>query len=1036
MNFPRAAARTIAHRSKARWQRSDSFSTALLLPDIHPWLKEYLAEENLVPITDEVVSALPQWEDIPFPTTSITAILAGGAIKHPTRRLPRLREQRAPANLPLPTPVASRTPAVALPSPRMTALPATRHNAGRLLIAAARRESVLAATERTMTKHANEQHGATAAHPTTNPPPTPRPVVALPIVRIPSPPAPLAPITPTPMPAGARRSTAPVPFTIPVDTQSNAAPSDHLLHLLRRAHTPLPLSPNLLAGVQRSLVPLQKRTRALVSMHRSHARRAARLPTSAPRGPTPWFHVPAPYNELLIVGCTVVPAAILWKTIGWPLWRAVRLPHPMTLTHRTYTAWHAMATYGARVLHALRAFRPALLQPATTISRPLPAQHAQSARPFRPLAHAGAFALVLLVVLLPLKMLQWGTVLPATISGRVLGASASILQDFKLGGAAITQSSFTDAVAAFDRAAASLDALPRAAGVLPHAAFAIGRHIPGIAAPLNRAEDARQAGRALAEASHAATRGMALLQAVDPIAHDAHALLRAAHASFATAHALAARAANHADALPPAIAAPIAQGANTLKRAASLVPIITALAGIDHPRRILLLFQNPAELRPTGGFIGAVALLDVANGTVRALEVPGGGSYDISGLSRVRVLPPEPLLLLNPTWQFHDANWFPDFPTSAKKLRWFYEESGGPSVDAVVAINAPFLQDVLALTGPVTIGSQTFRADDVLTLLTDTVEHRSARANGKPKAIIGSIAPVLLERLLALSSTGSVGERLALTDRLLRALDERDVLLAFNDDAVQRHVTAAHWDGVLRTAPHDALAVVHTNIGGGKSDAAIVETVTHEASVLGDGRAVVRVTIARTHTATPVAVGAPPAARLTAMQNVDYVRVYVPRGAKLLAATGFELPPANAFVPIPSDALPDRHLLATELNAHIEPTYAMRTTEEFGRTAFGGWILTPPGATRTVGVTYELPWTYAKQGERRLGRATDAPPAPYSLLIQKQPGTRATYRHRIVVDPTWDVSWHATNLAPHNGALELTDESRTDLMTGIMVSPR
>ena len=81
--------------------------------------------------------------------------------------------------------------------------------------------------------------------------------------------------------------------------------------------------------------------------------------------------------------------------------------------------------------------------------------------------------------------------------------------------------------------------------------------------------------------------------------------------------------------------------------------------------------------------------------------MPPGGVYDLQGNLEVLLSSPEPLHILNANWQMQDANWFFDFPTSAKKLMWFYEKSGGPTVDGVIAINSNILPKLLAITGPI-----------------------------------------------------------------------------------------------------------------------------------------------------------------------------------------------------------------------------------------------------------------------------------------------------------------------------------------------
>ena len=81
------------------------------------------------------------------------------------------------------------------------------------------------------------------------------------------------------------------------------------------------------------------------------------------------------------------------------------------------------------------------------------------------------------------------------------------------------------------------------------------------------------------------------------------------------------------------------------------------ILGKDQFKRYLLIFQNNYELRATGGFIGSFALMDVDNGVIKSVEMPGGGSYDLQGGLNRRISSPEPLYLISPLWQFHDANW-------------------------------------------------------------------------------------------------------------------------------------------------------------------------------------------------------------------------------------------------------------------------------------------------------------------------------------------------------------------------------------------
>ncbi|MBI4434335.1 DUF4012 domain-containing protein, partial [Candidatus Uhrbacteria bacterium] len=614
--------RTTSRRSTRR--TLGGLSTAFLLPDLHPWLKEYFADRNLVALEDEVWQVLPAWEPVP------ERRVESGEWRVVERQTPMTHEALTPSQS------TSSNPEVT-PNYQLSTI--------------------------------NSQ-----------------------------------------LPNGVRRSETPVPFVIPVHAAA-PPPSRHLLRIARLHAAPsTSRTPDLLASFLRQGLEPLRNPGGLLRVSE----------------PAPMVRIPSPWNELLIVNVIGGTLGVLWRDALWPLWSALRLPHPRTLKRsfelrvKSYELRSREFAWRRRSPDAL--FR---IQGIRERSEQFPRSHQLFPLPsslftinFRP---AFTFALVLFVILLPLKLLDLHAQFPA-IRGRVLSATAEAIGTFRAGGSAIARSSFDEAIADFDRARAALERIPRAAGTLSRAGIAVGRHLPGLRSTLGRAEEGRRAGIALAEASAAATRGLRAMDGIDLTDPSAAAFLDAATAAFTTARQQAEEARSHIDVAAPNLTGTVNRAIGELRRAEQLLPILRALGGIDRPRRLLLVFQNPAELRPTGGFMGSVALVDVAGGRVTALELPPGGTYDLSGITRLRVIPPEPLRLVSTTWQFHDANWFPDFPTSARKLRWFYEASGGPSVDAVVAVNAPVLEDILALTGPITAGDQTFSATAVRAILTDTIE--------------------------------------------------------------------------------------------------------------------------------------------------------------------------------------------------------------------------------------------------------------------------------------------------------------------------
>ena len=124
--------------------------------------------------------------------------------------------------------------------------------------------------------------------------------------------------------------------------------------------------------------------------------------------------------------------------------------------------------------------------------------------------------------------------------------------------------------------------------------------------------------------------------------------------------------------------------------AADLLEVTPGLFGADGPRRYLVLFITPAELRGAGGFIGSYAELTAEDGSVELvrsgriddlIEGPNRGERTISGpagyLRRYGRFDPADYL--------QDVTFSPDFPSSASVMAELYPQAGGQPVDGVIA---------------------------------------------------------------------------------------------------------------------------------------------------------------------------------------------------------------------------------------------------------------------------------------------------------------------------------------------------------------
>lgn len=444
----------------------------------------------------------------------------------------------------------------------------------------------------------------------------------------------------------------------------------------------------------------------------------------------------------------------------------------------------------------------------------------------------------------------------------------------------------------------------------------------------------------------------------------------------------------------------IEQGRTAIREFTGLSVLLSEALGRSGPRRYLVVFQNPSELRPTGGFMGSFAEVTIDQGEITKLHVPTGGTYAVQGQLTARITPPAPLGLIAERWEFQDSNWSPDFSAAVQKIRSFWSKAGGPTVDGVIAVNATFVEKLLLLTGPIEVPElgKTITSENFLLETQKSVELEYDRVENQPKKILGLLAPRLMERLKALPQEQLVGA----FGLLSSALESKEIQASFLDPDEDALARRYGWSGQLKSTPGDTFAMITANIAGQKTDLAINENVDHVATIAANGSIEDTVSITRTHTASKGEL-------FRGVRNVAYIRFYVPRGSTLLSAKGFKAPDASLFS-APEEGLetdPDEAKIAHTRTRHAS---GLDVWDEGERTVFGGWSMVDPGQTQSLALHYRLPFT-AQDLRSRLNMAPSdsgesSNRSAYTLLLTSQSGTPHRQITSHIAAPTdWTLAW-------------------------------
>jgi hypothetical protein len=254
-------------------------------------------------------------------------------------------------------------------------------------------------------------------------------------------------------------------------------------------------------------------------------------------------------------------------------------------------------------------------------------------------------------------------------------------------------------------------------------------------------------------------------------------------------------------------------------------PGVRALLGADGPRTYLVLNQDPAELRATGGFIGTVGFLSFDHGKMAPFnpvnidsidKLPDGVTDVLGGPGTPsHVEPPAPMesVFHLRSWELRDSNWSPDFPTAAKQAEFLLNRERHKEVDGVIALDPFLIERLLALIGPVRVQA-TGDVVDQNNFYAVTLNRRELTGGGQRNTFIPAASKQIVTAVLSLPPA----KWPALLAALQSGCDGRSLQAYFHDSSLQALTDRQHCGGQVQPSVHDSLMVVESNVGGNKDD--------------------------------------------------------------------------------------------------------------------------------------------------------------------------------------------------------------------------
>ncbi len=269
------------------------------------------------------------------------------------------------------------------------------------------------------------------------------------------------------------------------------------------------------------------------------------------------------------------------------------------------------------------------------------------------------------------------------------------------------------------------------------------------------------------------------------------------------------------------------------RHAALAAQLAPALFGGDGPRRYLLVVQNNAEARATGGFIGNYGVLTADNGKLHIDRLKRTREWNEAlALSQPALEAPADYAnryaQFRPERTLQNVNMSPDFPSVGKVLMALAPDAGVGPVDGVMAVDPAGLAALLELTGPVQVEgwSEPISADNVVHIALKD-EYEAFAETPERADFLGDIAQAAVDKATA----ENLGRPPQIAKVLGKAAHEGHFMFAFARPAEQRLAEDLDVAGGLATPREDSLAVTTSNAGANKIDTYLQRTIDADVHV-------------------------------------------------------------------------------------------------------------------------------------------------------------------------------------------------------------
>lgn len=247
----------------------------------------------------------------------------------------------------------------------------------------------------------------------------------------------------------------------------------------------------------------------------------------------------------------------------------------------------------------------------------------------------------------------------------------------------------------------------------------------------------------------------------------------------------------------------------TFQKAAALAPVAGPVLGANGNRTYLIVAQNSAELRSSGGFPGSMGTLEIRDGEIILNDF--SKVYDVltdTNPSSVSITDEEYALFGAAGMDCpRDAGIDPDFTRVASIWAASYEERNVAHLDGVISITPSVVQDILAIVGPVTLSDGTeLTGSNATKVLQSDIYWKYLAEGADPDGTGGAVTDALFaqaahETFNKLFSNLNADTLIKFASCMAKDMEDRTVMFWLTDEGEQAILASLDCSGALNDDP-------------------------------------------------------------------------------------------------------------------------------------------------------------------------------------------------------------------------------------------